>query len=446
MTLRDLVAALRRFWRPALAAFALIFGLGVASLLLRPERYRSEAVLSVEPAGGNLGFDAQQAIQLTIPPLLARLRAPTFVTTIRLRVDPRFRAAHYRVIAANDPGTPIINFAVESSSRQAAEQAADVAVRRLEAQPGSQRFRIVVLSPPGAATSVRAQRTPPILGGAFVLGLIVAVLGAAAAHRLRPRLPRADEFRALYGHEVLGEIPRARDGRQPAEAMVNGRGSPEMLEAFRSLEARLTMRAMAGGRRDLSVSIAVTSWGKSEGVSTVVTNLAFALATLGRDVTIVDCDMRRPAVHRLLGLDLEPGVADVGDAGAPIAALRKAGEHPSLDVVTAGRPERHPAEIVQEALPRLLSELRDRTVIIDTPPMFAAETTAIVARADFVVLVADYLERNPDEIDNALDELALTATPVLGVVLNRVDLRDSRGRASYAYQAGPPPRPRGPRR
>lgn len=433
MTISDLGAALRRFWRPALAAFLLIFGLGVASVLLRAERFRSDAILSIQPANGNLGFEAQQAIQLTIPPVIARVRSQTFVNGIRLRVEPRFRDAGFEILASNDPGTAIINFGVESSSKEAAQSAAEVAVNRLVAQPGSPQFEIAVLSPPGAATSVRAQRAPPVLGGSFVLGLIAAVLGAAAAHRLRPRLPRADEFREQYGHEVLGEIPRA---PMSGSSSLNGTGSPEIIEAFRNLEAKLTMRALAGGR-DLNVSIAVTSWGKSEGVSTVVTNLACALATLGRDVTVVDCDLRRPAVHQLLGLELEPGVADISE-GEPIATLRKPTQHQSLDVVTAGTPARHPAEITQEVLPRLLAVLHDRTVIIDTPPMFTAETTSVVAKADYVVLVADYLDRKPDEIDNALDELSLTGTQVLGVVLNRVDMRDSRGREAFEYRVDAP--------
>ncbi|MBW3609781.1 MAG: P-loop NTPase [Actinobacteria bacterium] len=442
MTISDLGAALRRFWAPALAAFVLIFGLGVASLLLREERFRSSAVLSIEPANDNLGFEAQQAIQLTIPPTLARVRSPVFADGIRQLAEPRFRTAPLRIIASNEPGTAIINFAVESSSREAARSLAQTAVSRLDTRPGSLRFDIAVVTPPGPATSVRAQRAPAVLGGTFVLGLIVAVLGAAAAHRLRPRLPRADEFREQYGHEVLGEIPRARRRMSKASsAQLNGSGSPEVIEAFRNLEAKLTMRALAGGR-DLSVSIAITSWGKGEGVSTVVTNLACALAVLGRDVTVVDCDMRRPSVHRLLGLDLEPGVAEICD-GEPVATLRKPTEHRSLDVVTAGSPSRHPAEITQEALPRLLAVLQDRTVIIDTPPMFTAETTSIAAAADCVVLVADYVERKPDEIDSALAELALTGTQVLGVVLNRVAMRSSRGRESFAYQAD---RPRSKRR
>jgi Mrp family chromosome partitioning ATPase len=442
VTLTDLVAALRRFWRSALCVFLVIFGLGVASLLLRPDRYRSDAVLSVEPISGNLGFDSQQAIQLTIPPTIARVRSPTFIQGIRLRVEPRFRDEPFKVVASNDPGTAIVNFAVESTSRAAAHNAAQVAVNRLVAQPGSPRFEIVELSPPDPATSIRAERAPAVLGGTFVLGLIVAILTAAAAHRLRPRLPRADEFREHHGHEVLGEIPRGRSRASTAPAArLNGAGAPEIVEAFRNLAAKLTMRARTSADGDLNVAIAVTSWAKSEGVSTIVTNLACTLAALGRDVTIADCDMRRPSVHALLDLELEPGVADIS-AGEPIASLRKATPYGSLDVVTAGTPTRHPAEVAQQAIPRLLAVLHGRTVLIDTPPMFTAETMSIVSRADFVVLVADYLERKPDEIDEALDELALTGTQVLGVVLNRVEMRDSRGRASFEYRTDPPRRRR----
>lgn len=444
MTIRDLAAALRRFWLPALGAFLFVFGLGVAALVLRAERYQSTAVLSLEPANANLGFEAQQAIQLTIPPTIARIQSPTFVNGVRLRIDRRYRSAPIRVLTSTDPGTAIINLTVESSSRDAALAAAQVAVQRLVQQPGSSQFDVAVISRPRDAISVRAQRAPAILGGTFVLGLIVAILGAATAHRLRPRLPRGDAFREHYGHEVLGEIPRARGQMDFApDAQGNPIASPEIIEAFRNLEAKLTLRALAGGR-DLSVSIAVTSWGKSEGTSTVVAHLACALAALRRNVTIVDCDMRRPSMHRMLGLELEPGVADVSD-GRPIAALRKNTAHASLNVFTAGRPTRHPAEVAHEAVPRLLAVLHNRTVIIDTPPMFTAETTAIVSEADFVVLVADYLDRNPAEIDSALDELALTGTPVLGVVLNRVEMRDSRGLRSYAYQVDPPPKRRGRR-
>ncbi len=269
-----------------------------------------------------------------------------------------------------------------------------------------------------------------------VLGLIVAVLAAAALHRLLPPLPRSDDFRKRYGHDILGEIPAAGRRENGRGTLVHAAASPEMREAFRALEARLTRVAQRTSRTtSSSMSIVVTSWGKVEGKSTVVANLACALAAYDRDVTVVDCDMRRPRIHTLLGSELEPGLSDVAD-GKAVASVRQPTKLDSLDVIAAGlgRLSRHPAEIAQEAMPRLLSVLSDRIVLIDAPPLFTAETTAIVAEADSVLLVADFRKRRPDEVEAALAELELISTPVLGVVLNRVDMLDSRGRDAYLYE------------
>ncbi len=431
MTIGDLLAALRRFRLPALALFLGIFGIGLGSVVVQPDRYESKAVVTATPKGESFGFEAQQAVQFLIPPIITRLGSPPFEQTVRERIDPRFRNAPIDIGAANDPGTAVINLSAESSSPEAALNAAQVAVARIMQEPRSERISIDMVSPAAAATSVRAARAPRILGGTFLLGLIVAVLAAAIAHRLRPTLPRAEKFRERYGHEVLGEIP---SGRQAAAETFNGTGSPELVEAFRSLEARLTMRIVARGTGDLNMAIAVTSWGDHDGKSTVATNLAWSLATRGRRVTVVDCDLRRPSAHTLLGVPREPGVADIAKSRKVLSMCHETGVR-TLDVIPAGTPERHPAEVLHEALPKLQSALHNRTVIIDTPPMFTAEATAIVGEADFVVLVADYRMRRPDELEQAIAELERSGTPILGVVLNRVTERDTPGRESYAYQS-----------
>jgi len=436
VTLADLGAALRRFRLLAVGLFLAIFGAGIAAALLPAERYRTTAVVSVEPISQSVGFESQQAIQLTIPPTIARLVSADFEQTVRLRMLPANRDEPIAIEAVQDPGTAIIDIAVDSSTPTAAVDAASVALQALRQEPRSDRFRVILVSPPSAAASVKAQRAPPLLIGSLVLGLMVAVLAAAALHRLRPSLPRADDFRKRYGHDILGEIPSVRKpDKNAGEALVDGAGSPEMREAFRSLEARLLRRAAKGAGRSTSMSIVVTSWGKVEGKSTVVANLGCALAAYDRDVTVVDCDMRRPRLHALLGSALEPGVSDVAD-GKAVKSVRQPTRLQSLDVVAAGldRLSRHPAEVAQDAVPRLLSVLSDRIVLVDAPPLFTAETTAIVAEADFVLLVADYRKRRPDDMEAALAELELIGTPVLGVVLNRVDMADSRGRDAYLYQ------------
>jgi Mrp family chromosome partitioning ATPase len=181
------------------------------------------------------------------------------------------------------------------------------------------------------------------------------------------------------------------------------------------------------------MSIAVTSWGDHDGKSTVASHLAWALATRGRRVTLVDCDMRRPSAHERLNVPLKPGVSDIGE-GRQVLSMCHETVIRTLDVIPAGTPTRHPAEVVPEALPRLLAALQNRTVILDTPPMFTAETTAIVGEAGCVVLVADYGTRSPDDMKEAIAELELTGTAILGVVLNRVNERDTEGRGSEAYQ------------
>jgi len=442
VTLADLSEALRRFRLLAIGLLVVIFGAGIAAAILPTERFKTTAVVSVEPISQSVGFESQQAIQLTIPPTIARLVSPTFRQSARLRMKPATRDEPISIDAVQDPGTAIIDVAVEGTSPAGAVDAAEVALQRLVQEPRSDRFRVNVISPPGAASSVRTQRMPPLLLGSLVLGLIVAVLAAAALHRLLPPIPRADHFRERYGHDVLGEIPRVRKGDgHRSQGVMNGTASAELREAFRSLEARVSRRAAERSSRD-AVSIVVTSWGKVEGKSTVVANLACALAAYERDVTVVDCDMRRPRMHTLLGSQLEPGVSDVADGKAVAGVLQKTSLR-SLDVIAAGlgRMSRHPAEIARDAMPLLLAVLSNRVVLIDAPPLFTAETTTIIGEADFVLLVADYRKRRPDDVDAALAELELIGTPLLGVVLNRVDVADTRGRDAYVYKPAPgPPR------
>ncbi|MDP8968864.1 MAG: CpsD/CapB family tyrosine-protein kinase [Actinomycetota bacterium] len=435
MTLADLAEALRRFRLLSIGLLVSIVGAGVAAAVLPAERYRTTAVVSVEPISQGVGFESQQAIQLTIPPTIARLVSADFERSVRLRMQPANRNKPISIAGVQDPGTAIIDVTVESTTPAAAVDAAAVALQRLVQEPRSDRFRVNVVSPPAAATSVKAQRAPPLLVGSLVLGLIVAILAAAALHALRPALPRADDFRKRYGHDVLGEIPEGKPRGGHGQTPLNGSASPEMREAFRTLEARLTRRSGQRGDGDSSRSIVVTSWSKIEGKSTVVANLACALAAYNRDVTVVDCDMRRPRLHTLLESSIEPGVSDVAD-GKAVRAVMQPTRLQSLQVVAAGLGglSRHPAEIAQDAVPRLLSVLSDRIVLIDAPPLFTAETTAIVAQADFVLLVADHRKRRPEDMDAALAELQQIGTPLLGVVLNRVDVADSRGREAYLYQ------------
>lgn len=433
VTIADLVAALQRFRWLSLGVFLAVLIAGIAGALLPAERFESQAVVSLEPVGKDVGFESQQAIKLVIPPTIARIESSTFMRALRDALPGPYSDDPLSVSAVNDPGTTIIDLGVRGSTPAGAEAAARAAVQVVLDEPRSDRFAVTVLSPPDRALSVKSQRAPAIIGGAIVLGLILATLLAAFAHRVRPPLPRAAGFWTRYNHQVLGEIPRARDDRE-----LDGNDSGELAEAFRSLETRVRQGIVARSADPTACTIAITSWGAREGKSTVVGNLARTIAAHGGAVTAVDCDLRHPTLHTLLGVQLSPGLADA----PPVRRLLQPTQAPALDVIAAGEARRHPSEIVSESVGMALLLLRTRTVLLDTPPMFTAETTTVVGAADFVLLVADYPTRKPEELDEALAELGQSGTPVLGVVFNRTDTPDGRGRDGYVYRppvTAPPP-------
>lgn len=433
MTLADLATALRRFWGLAIVVLAVVAGLGVLAALLPEARYQSTAVLNVVPADEEaFSFGGAQAVEFLVPPVLTRIASSSFEQGVRERLPGPVNQAPVSISATNDPGTGIIEIEVQSPDSPAAVAAARIAAQRLIEFPRSELIRITGLNPPTPANTLTAERRVPIIAGSAVLGLILAVLASVAAHRLKPQIPRAQAFQERYGHTVLGEIPRRGKMPKQSAAVFNGAGPPDVLEAFRSLQTAFLMRhrrLREGHARDI---VAVTSWSGGEGKTTVTANLAWALAASGREVAVVDCDLRRPRLHELLGVSGERGVADVA-RGASVASVIQETELERLLVVSAGASDSHPSDTVHLALPTILGVLSDRLVLIDTPPMFAAETTEIADAVGGLLLVADVRQRGVNEIGEALAELDLPGTPVLGVILNRVRPTNQRGELSYYY-------------
>lgn len=433
VTLADVRTALRRFWPLAIGVLVLVAGLGVLGAVLPETRYQSTAAVNVVPADEEaFSFGAVQAVEFLVPPVLTRVESPLFEQGVRQRLPGPLRDAPVSLSATNDPGTGIIEIEVESSSSSAAVTAAGLAVQRLTEFPRSELIRITALNPPTPADALTARRRVPVIAGSAVLGLILATLASVAAHRLKPEIPRAQEFEERYGHTVLGEIPRRREMPTQSAAVFNGTGTPDILEAFRSLQTAFIMRHRRLREGHARGAVAVTSWSGGEGKTTVTANLAWALAASGHEVAVVDCDLRRPRVHELLGVSAERGVADVA-RGASVASVIQETALDKLLVVSAGAADRHPSETVHHALAILLGVLNDRLVLIDTPPMFAAETTEIADAVGGLLLVADVRQRAVDEIGEALGELDVPGTPVLGVILNRVRPTNQRGELSYYY-------------
>lgn len=430
MTPQDITRALRRFWPLSLAVFAVVMALGAAAALLPAKHYRASALMFVQPTNVQSANFGTGTLDLLLPTIVEQVRTRRFAEAVRSASD---RPLGDTVLtAASEPGTGVLTITADGTDPVAAAAAANAATLELRVNPISTAVRYSVLDPAVPPATPSSPRKGPILVGSLVLGLILAVFAAIIADSLRKRVTGAEAVRQGFGLTVLGEISRSRDIRQHPETFFTDGKSWKAAEDYQRLRTNFELLAA-----DYH-TVAVTSWAQGEGKTTVVANLGWLLASLGRQVTIVDFDLRRPSVHVPFGLDVWGGVAEIG-SGSPRSRTPvhpKATRQPGLEVVTGGELTDQPARVIETAFPLIAETFADRLVLIDTPPLQAAETALIASMVDALVVVIDVRRRQPSELDALLRVLNMTDTKIIGVVLNQVR-GNARHRQISEYYARP---------
>ncbi len=202
-------------------------------------------------------------------------------------------------------------------------------------------------------------------------------------------------------------------------------------EQFRTLRARIDSIAAERPIR----TVVVTSPMAGEGKSTAAINLALVTAMqLERRVCLVDCDMRKPKVHRALGLQPEVGLAEVLSGEAPLEKALIPVEGVGLQVLAVRRQPSNPAELLTtDRMRETIEELArsfDR-VILDTPAALALPDAKIVSDlCDGIVMVVRADVTPQQDVESTLD--FLDRRRLLGLVLNGAEVPQGR----YAYYPG----------
>lgn len=357
--------------------------------------------------------------------------------------------------------------------RQHKAQMYEFVVQRL------QQAQIAEESEPGYAHILREASVPSVPAGpdvprhimyGIVFGVILGVGLAVLRDRLDNRIYKPDQLKESR-YSLLSVIPNMRPliredhgGREFVEE--NGRhystGLTALLnpistvsEAYRQLRTNIQFSKL-----DVPVQvIMVTSAGIGEGKSTTAANLAVVMAQAGRRTLLIDCDLRRPQVHRLLGRDCYPGLVQIlfndpnyriEDAQTEIDNLSvvTAGEVRTVDVggdgLAAQEPDQsdegsmvvaNPAELLGSARMRdLLLDLRREfdIIILDTPPVLAATDAALLSiNADAGIMVVRAGQSREGEVEHALESLERVGHPVAGTVFNGFDVSMAYG---YKYR------------
>ena len=175
-------------------------------------------------------------------------------------------------------------------------------------------------------------------------------------------------------------------------------------------------------------SIAITSPSPKDGKTTVVANLAVALAEIHRRVLLIDADMRRPSLHSVLGVDNDWGLSDVLRESTPVRdyPVDKIGRPtsiPGLSILTSGPASGNPVPLLQgprfEELFRYAREQFD-FVLIDTPPVILVPDARLIGKvAGAVILVFRISVTTHERAIKARALLMQDGTVVLGSILNR---------------------------
>lgn len=205
-------------------------------------------------------------------------------------------------------------------------------------------------------------------------------------------------------------------------------------EAFRILRTNLQFTSPD---RELKTML-VTSAGPGEGKSTVTANLAAAWAQSGARVLLVSCDLRRPTIHRIFGISNTPGLTGYLAGGASVEEVIQPTSVPGLDLIASGPVPPNPAELLQsKAMGQFLRAVREDydVVICDGAPVMAVTDAAVVAsQTDGTILVVGAGQTPREAAIHAKELLEQAKANILGVVLNKINVRDQKNRYYYYYR------------
>jgi succinoglycan biosynthesis transport protein ExoP len=205
-----------------------------------------------------------------------------------------------------------------------------------------------------------------------------------------------------------------------------------LAEAFRSIRTNLEIR---GAEEELKILL-VTSPDAGDGKSSVSVNLAINLAQGGKQVILIDGDMRRSTIHRYFDMENGIGLAEVLKNSAKVeTALHKWSES-RLRIITAGKGEdaidKYPTPADVEKLFERLRGMAD-VIIVDTPPFMISDTLVFTAKADGVLVVIRPGHTTRELARLARERIASVNGKILGVILNRIPMKQSGYYGDYRY-------------
>ena len=292
------------------------------------------------------------------------------------------------------------------------------------------------------ATSSLIQKDPaipvynPVQPQPLKSGMLAAVVGFMLAAGvifliafLQDEIRDPEEITRKWGVPVLGLITSYKpEGGNPIITVSQPRAP--VSEAYRSVRTNLQFSGVDKPLRTLLI----TSASPSDGKTSVVSNLSTVMAHNNKEVVVIDCDLRRPTIHKVFGLTNRLGLSDyfIRTTDRLTGVVKKTNTK-GLSVITSGSLPPNPSELLNSSkMMDIINFLGTHfdTLILDTPPLLAVTDALVLApRVDGVILVMDPTKTKRGAIRHAIEQLKRVNANLLGVVLNNIKVK----RSQYYY-------------
>jgi receptor protein-tyrosine kinase len=447
MNLQEVTAALRAGWWLLIAGLLLGGIAALAASLVQTPLYTSTTQLFVSATASTTASDALQGSQLSqqrVTSYAQLVSGEELAERIAKRFDLDLSASKIDVTAV--PDTVLIDVAVTDPSAEQAKRIAEAVgsefpafVQQLETPQagGASPVKVTVTDRPEIPSTPSSPKTTRNVA----LGLVVGLFAGAGLALARARLDRSVKVAAdvfdLAGAPVIGTV--LKDQSLEKGHTIERTGDSRTAEDYRQLRNNLQFLNVDDPPRVIMVSSAVPA----EGKTTLVINLALALADAGQRVVIIEADLRRPKVTNYLGLVGGVGLTNVLAGAAELDDVLQRYSDEKVSVLAGGPIPPNPGELLASSHMRALVEkLRGQYdfVLIDVPPLLpVADASGLAAYMDGVLLSVRHGSTRKEQLQQAAATVKRVGGTTLGVVLNIVPPKAGEAAAygyGYSYEIG----------
>lgn len=301
---------------------------------------------------------------------------------------------------------------------------------QLNAEAGVQSNNVSVVDKASTPPEPTWPKLPLNLALALFVGAALSGATILAREQLFAKVISPDDIKERLGLPMLGTIPFWRSDKNLLQLLADPKSV--VSEAYNSIRSALSLSSGKG----LPKSLAFVSTQASEGKSSACLATAISVSKLKKNCVMVDLDLRRPNLHRLMGMSNNVGVTNVFAGEADIASAIQPTKFPGLSIITGGPVPPNPAELLtDDAISNLLASLGDSydVVFVDSAPILALADALVVSNnCEATVFVIEAGRNSPNAVLRALGRLQENRAKIIGAILSRFDAE----RMGYGYDYG----------